>query len=139
MQEPPNQARSLLELVKALGEEPPFKPGELVRIATRSPVGHYRVPRYIRGKQAVIAVRWFGRSYTLWLATSRTVPFGRKLALVTFKTNLAGAQVAQAIAPLREVLSATGGDTVDRDRQRFLLVTEAGFDKAEMIQRDSIP
>ena len=37
-------------IVPALGEEPAFRPGDRVRIGTRSPVGHYRVPRYLRGK-----------------------------------------------------------------------------------------
>lgn len=46
-----------------------------------------------------------GQMYTLWLIPSRTAPFGKKQALVTFKTNLAGAQVAQAVGPLRRVLS----------------------------------
>jgi hypothetical protein len=36
------------------GEAALFGPGEVVRIAQRFPIGHYRVPRYIRGKQAVI-------------------------------------------------------------------------------------
>jgi nitrile hydratase len=44
----------LLQIVKAPGEEVKFKIGERVRIAGRSPVGHYRVPQYVRGKQAVI-------------------------------------------------------------------------------------
>ena len=37
-------------IVLALGEEPIFQPGDAIRILTRSPVGHYRVPRYLRGK-----------------------------------------------------------------------------------------
>jgi hypothetical protein len=49
-----SQAQPLLELVKALGEEPLFKPGDCVRISVRYPVGHYRVPRYVRGKRAVV-------------------------------------------------------------------------------------
>ncbi len=44
----------LLQIVKAPGEEATYKVGDRVRIATRFPVGHYRVPRYVRGKQAVI-------------------------------------------------------------------------------------
>jgi nitrile hydratase len=43
-------AASLPGIVRALGEEPVFRPGDPVRIATRSPVGHYRVPIYLRGK-----------------------------------------------------------------------------------------
>jgi len=38
----------------ALGEEPEFGAGDLVTIPIRYPVGHYRVPRYIRGKRGVV-------------------------------------------------------------------------------------
>lgn len=41
-------------IVRALGETPSFKVGERVRIANRSPVGHYRVPLYLRGRDGVI-------------------------------------------------------------------------------------
>ena len=43
-----------LELVSALGEEPLFQPGDAVRVSTRSPIGHYRVPAYLRGKQGLV-------------------------------------------------------------------------------------
>ncbi len=36
--------------VSALGEEPVFQPGDRIRILSRSPIGHYRVPIYLRGK-----------------------------------------------------------------------------------------
>ena len=39
-----------VRVVFALGEAPMFAPGDRVRVATRSPVGHYRVPTYLRGK-----------------------------------------------------------------------------------------
>jgi hypothetical protein len=42
------------QAVKAEGEEPAFQAGEQVMISVRFPVGHYRVPQYIRGKRAVI-------------------------------------------------------------------------------------
>ncbi|MEV6865851.1 hypothetical protein AB0M44_33240 [Streptosporangium subroseum] len=64
--------------------------------------------------------------------TSRTAPFGRKEELATFKTNLAGAQVAQAIGPLREVLTPAGAN---RDRQRFLLLTPVGGETPVLTQR----
>lgn len=35
-------------------EEIHFKTGDIVKISERYPVGHYRVPRYIRGKTGVI-------------------------------------------------------------------------------------
>jgi len=45
---------SLPGLVLALGEAPIFRAGDRVRIATRSPVGHYRVPAYLRGKTGTV-------------------------------------------------------------------------------------
>jgi nitrile hydratase subunit beta len=41
-------------VIFALGEEPIFQPGDAVRILTRSPVGHYRVPTYLRGKSGAV-------------------------------------------------------------------------------------
>lgn len=45
---------SIVQIVKALGEEPAFKAGDRVRISVRYPVGHYRVPIYMRGKHGTI-------------------------------------------------------------------------------------
>jgi nitrile hydratase len=42
------------EIVQAEGEQPVFGPGDRVRVSVRFPIGHYRVPHYIRGKTAVI-------------------------------------------------------------------------------------
>lgn len=47
-------ARALSNIVKFTGEEPRFGLGDRVTICVRFPVGHYRVPRYIRGKNAVV-------------------------------------------------------------------------------------
>lgn len=47
-------SRNQLSVVKAQGEEPLFGPGDRVAISVRFPIGHYRVPQYIRGKRAVI-------------------------------------------------------------------------------------
>ncbi|THD56337.1 SH3-like domain-containing protein [Phenylobacterium sp.] len=45
------------DVVLATGEAPGFEPGDTVRVMTRSPIGHYRVPRYLRGKTGdVVAV-----------------------------------------------------------------------------------
>jgi nitrile hydratase len=41
-------------VVFALGERPLFAIGDRVRIGTRSPIGHYRVPTYLRGKTGVV-------------------------------------------------------------------------------------
>jgi nitrile hydratase len=40
--------------VFALGERPIFATGDRVRILSRSPLGHYRVPQYLRGKHGVV-------------------------------------------------------------------------------------
>lgn len=37
-------------IVFALDEKPVFAPGDRVRVGTRQPIGHYRVPTYLRGK-----------------------------------------------------------------------------------------
>ena len=44
----------LPNIVKFAGEDPLFQPGERVKISVRFPVGHYRVPRYIRGKSGMV-------------------------------------------------------------------------------------
>src|ERR1700679_520273 len=41
-------------IVKADGEAPLFQVGDRVAISTRFPIGHYRVPLYIRGKTGVV-------------------------------------------------------------------------------------
>src|SRR5208282_290637 len=48
------KTKSGAQIVKALGEEPAFKPGDRVRISVRYPVGHYRVPMYMRGKRGIV-------------------------------------------------------------------------------------
>jgi nitrile hydratase len=41
-------------VVWALGEAPLFRSGDRVRILTRAPIGHYRVPLYLRGKSGTV-------------------------------------------------------------------------------------
>src|SRR5277367_366743 len=48
------KAGTRLGIVHALGEDPIFHAGDPVRILTRSPIGHYRVPMYLRGKTGVV-------------------------------------------------------------------------------------
>ena len=48
MATPPSEKS--LHIVTATGEEPIFKAGDQIRIADRMPIGHYRVPRYLRKK-----------------------------------------------------------------------------------------
>lgn len=38
----------------ANGEEPVFRSGDHVRVSERFPIGHYRVPLYVRGKAAIV-------------------------------------------------------------------------------------
>ncbi|MFG1711254.1 DUF305 domain-containing protein [Nonomuraea sp. M3C6] len=72
------------------------------------------------------------KTYTLWLVTERTAPFGHKQQLANFTTNVAGAQVAQAIGPLREILSPSNAA---QDRRRYLLLTLTGSDAPVLTQR----
>jgi nitrile hydratase len=44
----------LSNIVKATGEEPIFRAGDSVRISMRFPIGHFRVPNYIRGKRGIV-------------------------------------------------------------------------------------
>lgn len=44
------------DIVKAEGAEPIFQAGDEVKISMRFPVGHYRVPTYIRGKRGRVEV-----------------------------------------------------------------------------------
>lgn len=56
MQEHPvtTDSKLLPDIVLATGEASIFRPGDRVRVATRFPVGHYRVPLYLRGKTGVV-------------------------------------------------------------------------------------
>ena len=60
--------------------------------------------------------------YTLGYAPNLMDPASNFQALSTFKTNAAGAQIAESIGPLRQVVAGTPqpGD------QRFLLIVPAG-------------
>jgi YVTN family beta-propeller protein len=74
-----------------------------------------------------------GQKYTLWLVESRTAPFGRKEALVNFQANPSGAQIAQAIGPLRRVLTS---NTPEHAQARFLVLTQTDNDVPVLIQKD---
>jgi YVTN family beta-propeller protein len=75
-----------------------------------------------------------GQTYRLWLATSRTAPFGQKQPLVTFKANLAGAQIAQTIGPFRQVLTSQSDNAAEPLQQRYLLITAADSDVPELVE-----
>jgi YVTN family beta-propeller protein len=65
-----------------------------------------------------------GQEYQVWLVALPTPPYGEKQLLTTFTTNVSGAQVAQAIGPLRRVVAAADEAEAGVER-RFLLVTKA--------------
>jgi nitrile hydratase subunit beta len=46
--------KHIAQVVTATGEAPLFEVGDCVRVMTRSPVGHYRVPTYLRGRTGVV-------------------------------------------------------------------------------------
>jgi len=46
--------RSWSAAVNPEGQAPIFAAGDLVTISKRSPIGHFRVPNYIRGKRATV-------------------------------------------------------------------------------------
>ncbi len=48
------RSRDVADIVKAEGEEPIFSAGDEVKISMRFPVGHFRVPNYIRGKNGIV-------------------------------------------------------------------------------------
>ena len=76
-----------------------------------------------------------GQTYHLVLVTSRTQPYGEKVDLATFKTNLAGAQVVQTIGPFRQVLTSDSEESAVLAHERFLLVTSAENKAADLIQK----
>jgi nitrile hydratase subunit beta len=41
-------------IVAAEGEIPIFSPGDRIKVGVRFPIGHFRVPNYIRGKRGII-------------------------------------------------------------------------------------
>jgi YVTN family beta-propeller protein len=76
-----------------------------------------------------------GQTYRLVLVTSRTQPYGQKEEVARFKTNLAGAQVVQTLGPFRQVLTSDKEKNAMADHERFLLVTSAESDAAELIEK----
>ncbi|MCW3797200.1 nitrile hydratase subunit beta [Sphingomonas sp. BN140010] len=46
--------QTLSKVVHADREDPVFEPGDRVQIDDRQPIGHYRVPTYMRGKPATV-------------------------------------------------------------------------------------
>jgi nitrile hydratase subunit beta len=42
------------KIVAAYGESAIFAPGDRIRVCVRFPIGHFRVPNYIRGKRGIV-------------------------------------------------------------------------------------
>jgi len=88
------------------------------------------------------------QNYTLWLVDSVKAPFGNRQALAMFQANAAGAQIAQAIGPLREVLGSNTATTngnrhgpsnsMDVSR-RYLMVTREGEDNVPVMLEQKAP
>ena len=47
-------AEALLDVIFVLAEEASFRPGDRIRILSRSPPGHYRMPFYLRGRRGSV-------------------------------------------------------------------------------------
>jgi hypothetical protein len=82
--------------------------------------------------QAAVSGLKPGQKYTLWLVQSRTAPFGHKEPLVSFQANPSGAQIAQAIGPLRNKLLTSTDE--QQAQKRFLMVAQTGDDVPALIQ-----
>jgi YVTN family beta-propeller protein len=79
-----------------------------------------------------------GQEYQVWLVASPTPPYGQKQPLAQFKTNVSGAQIVQAIGPLRHIVAAQDEAKAGAER-RFLLVTKASSDEPALTQEpDSV-
>lgn len=77
-----------------------------------------------------------GVEYQLSLITSRTAPFGERTPLVKGKANPAGAFLAQALGPLRQIAGAESNlKAAPGTAQRFLLVTTLATDQPVLVQR----
>jgi hypothetical protein len=70
------------------------------------------------------AKKFPGRYAQVWLVASPALPYGEKQPLAKFTTNVSGAQIAQAIGPLRQVVTGDGAAT--GYERRFLLVDTHG-------------
>jgi nitrile hydratase len=51
---PEPKVSTLPHVVLATGETPCFGAGDVVRVLRRTPIGHYRVPTYLRGKTGIV-------------------------------------------------------------------------------------
>jgi YVTN family beta-propeller protein len=73
-----------------------------------------------------------GQAYQVWLVASPAAPYGEKQPLAQFTTNVSGAQIAQAVGPLRQVVRGDGAAA--GDERRYLLVTKANSTEPVLTQ-----
>lgn len=97
----PGNVKSEVQIVKALGEEPAFGVGDHVSISIRYPVGHYRVPTYLRGKQGIIE-----KILNPAAVNNEEEGFGRNVGLKSFYYRVA--------VPLTELWPGYTGPPQDR-------------------------
>ncbi len=73
-----------------------------------------------------------GLEYQLSLVDAASPPYGNRIALTKFKANPAGTAIAQAIGPIRSVVSQSGATQA---APRYLLLTAGGNDQPVMLQQ----
>ena len=76
-----------------------------------------------------------GKEYELWLVDSLIKTDGSRIGLTKFTANASGAAVAQAIGPLRTVVSPIDGASGKDPERRYLIVTASGSEQPVLQQR----
>ncbi len=75
-----------------------------------------------------------GLEYQLSIVTSRTAPFGDRTPLTKGKATPAGAFLAQALGPIRQVAGPDSGLKSVASEQRFLLVSTVDSNQPVLLQ-----
>ena len=75
-----------------------------------------------------------GKEYQLALVDSPTAPYGSRVPLANFKANASGAQVAQAIGPLRQAVTDAAG-AAKSSLPRYLVLSSVGSEDPLLVQR----
>jgi nitrile hydratase subunit beta len=88
------------KIVPATDEAPIFQVGDAIRVSVRYPVGHYRVPRFIRGKRGVVEMVVLPRA-----VNNEEEGFGRNAGMKSFYYRVA--------IPLTEVWPDYAGSPED--------------------------
>ncbi len=74
-----------------------------------------------------------GEMYQLCLVPSTTPPYNHLTPIVTFKANPAGAAIAQAIGPIRKVLTYPSNEELPR---QYLIVVLANDETPVLVERE---